>query len=189
MFFYCGLLESKNVSWLAASLDAMALIKTSSAIADHMLQLTVVEIKMHISTERIIEAEQIAVKYRHKLIWCSYQDEIFNECVDKEHSVQMMTVMVTGAGTCTYIAAKPVSATSQGKIIYVVVADVTQEQVRETISHLECILSWTLIPFFESRSIQELELDMQGNISGDVRSILLWYWHYFTIIKKYYYKK
>jgi hypothetical protein len=52
--FSCGLLESKDVPWLAASPDAMAIIKNPNGNK----VLATVEVKTGVSTQRIAEAEK-----------------------------------------------------------------------------------------------------------------------------------
>jgi hypothetical protein len=49
-----------------------------------------IEIKTRVSTERIQQPEEIAAKYQHKLIVCEIGDETWEECVDSEHSTQVL---------------------------------------------------------------------------------------------------
>jgi hypothetical protein len=59
--FECGLFESLDHPWLAASPDAIAVLKMSSG--NYM---ATVEVKTRVSLERISIAERIAEKYQHK---------------------------------------------------------------------------------------------------------------------------
>jgi hypothetical protein len=43
-----------------------------------------------VATERVSEAQQIAVKYQDKLITCDIGDDTWKYCVEKEHSMQVL---------------------------------------------------------------------------------------------------
>ena len=53
-------------------------------------QVAVVEVKTRVSMEKIAEAERIATRYNKKVIQCNFGDEVWLDCVEKDHSNQIM---------------------------------------------------------------------------------------------------
>jgi hypothetical protein len=49
-----------------------------------------IEIKTRVAVERIQHAEEIAAKYHHKLIVCDIGDDTWKECIEEEHSTQVL---------------------------------------------------------------------------------------------------
>jgi hypothetical protein len=96
---------------------------TEQAIKTSVDELTVavVEVKTRVSLDKIAEADRIAKKYQHKTIFCNIDDDTWKECVEQEHSNQVMVQMlVTGLNHCCYIVAKPGSSGGKGRPIYMV---------------------------------------------------------------------
>ena len=89
----CGLLESKDSPWLAASPDAIAVIDTGDGEAKHC----VVEVKTRVSPEKIADALQIAKKHNNAVIFTDFESDVWKECVEQDHSNQIMVqLIVTG---------------------------------------------------------------------------------------------
>jgi hypothetical protein len=98
-----GLLESNNIPWLAASPDAIVVIKDN---VPGLTQVTVVEVKTRVSLEKIAKDKRIAKKYSNRVIQGNFCDEAWLDCVEKDHSNQIMCqILVTGFKYCMYIFA------------------------------------------------------------------------------------
>ena len=111
-----GLLESNKIPRLAASPEAVVVIKD---MVPGITQVAVVEVKTRVSLEKIAKAERIAMKYNHQVIQYNFGDEVWFECVGKDHSNQIMCqILVTGFKYCMYIVAEPGTAGAKGKAIY-----------------------------------------------------------------------
>lgn len=104
--FSCGLFECTGFPWLAASPDAIAVLRNE----DENLEcgVAVVEVKTRTTEQTIAEAEDIAAKYNHKYITCVVLNEVWNEVIPKDHSNQiLLQLLVTGLYYCCYICARP----------------------------------------------------------------------------------
>jgi hypothetical protein len=84
--FECGLLESKLHPWMTVTPDGIAVVTFNG----RELIVASVEVKTRVATERVTEAQQIAVKYQDKLITCDIGDDTWKYCVEKEHSMQVL---------------------------------------------------------------------------------------------------
>jgi len=111
--FELGFLENKTYPWMAASPDGVVVVgfvPKENVVAS-------IEIKTRVSTERTQQAEEIAAKYQHKLIVCEIGDETWKECIEEEHSTQvLLQLWVMSFQLAFYIVATPGSSTSNGKI-------------------------------------------------------------------------
>jgi len=57
-----------------------------------------------VSLETIAKAERIAMKYNHQVIQYNFGDEVWLDCVEKDHSNQIMCqILVTGFIACTLL--------------------------------------------------------------------------------------
>ncbi len=119
----CGLLESNKLPWLAASPDAIVVL--SGMQTDNIQQLAVVEVITRVLLEKTTEAERIARKYDMRVIQCNYGDDVWLDCVKKDHSDQILCqALVTGLKYCVYIVARPGTTGAKGKPIYMVLGTV-----------------------------------------------------------------
>ncbi len=131
----CGLLESNKLPWLAAPPDAIVVV---SGFIPNVQQLAVVEVKTRVSLEKIAEAELIAKKYGGKVIHCNCGDEAWVECVENDHSNQIICqVLVTGLKYCVYIVARPGTTGGKGKPVYMVFGTVEPDQFFAFLSYLK----------------------------------------------------
>jgi hypothetical protein len=83
--FECGLLESKEVPWLAASPDAIAILSLPD---DDMDTLAVVEMKKRASHQRIAAAERIHARYNSIWIEAEIGNDVWNGCTEPDHQYQ-----------------------------------------------------------------------------------------------------
>jgi hypothetical protein len=152
--YECGLMESKYAKWLAASPDAIVAIKTN--VDD--LQVAVVEVKTKVSIDKIAEADRIAKKYQHRTIFCKVDDDTWKECVEQEHSNQVMVQMlVTGLNRCCYIVAKPGISGGKGRPMYMACGTNTNKHMNVyLIRFLIDKVSRVLNPFVYSNTINEV---------------------------------
>ncbi len=81
------MLESNKIPRLAASPEAVVVIKD---MVPGITQVAVVEVKTRVSLEKIAKAERIAMKYNNQVIQCNFGDEVRLDCVEKDHSNQIM---------------------------------------------------------------------------------------------------
>ncbi len=51
-------------------------------------------VKRRVAPDKILEVERIAQKYNHKVLSCWVGGEVWNECVEPEHSTQVMMQMI-----------------------------------------------------------------------------------------------
>jgi len=101
----CGLFESKKYPWLAASPDAIAVIRAK----EERHYVCVVEIKTRTTESTIAEAELLLMKYNNKTSHTtSTGDDTWNDLVPPDHSNQiLLQMLVTGCNHCCYICARP----------------------------------------------------------------------------------
>jgi hypothetical protein len=115
--FECGLLESKLHPWMVASINGVAVFTLNG----NDIIVVSVEIKTRVAMERVDKAQQIATNYQHKLIACDIGDETWKECVEKEHSMQvLLQLWVMKLQTAFYIAALLGTSTLSEKFAYIV---------------------------------------------------------------------
>jgi hypothetical protein len=113
--FECGLLECKDYLWMAPDGIAAVMLNGSDLIVAS------IEIKTRVATEKIAEAQEIADKYQNKLIQCDIGDDTWTECVEKEHSLQvLLQLWVTHLQTAFYIVALPGTSNASGRIANIV---------------------------------------------------------------------
>jgi hypothetical protein len=84
--FKCGLLESKEYPWMAASPDGIGVVKMNG---DDLIAASI-EIKTRVAEEKAAQAQGIAEKYQHELIQCDIGDDTWTESVKQEHSTQVL---------------------------------------------------------------------------------------------------
>ena len=131
--FTCGLLELKEVPWLAASPDAVAIIKNPNGNK----VLATVEVKTRVSAQCIAAAEQIAECFNNKVIVCGIDHDDIEEVMDKEQAMQIMIQMST-MNLCyaVYLVGQLGTSNTTGCIIYTVViyaSDAKMEQFWSTL--------------------------------------------------------
>lgn len=92
------MLESKNVSWLAASPHVIVAMTSTTGEP--------------LSTKT--QTDRVAKNYHPNVIFCNFDGGIWKECVEEDHSNQIMVqLVVTGLNKCCYIIAK--AGTTGGK--------------------------------------------------------------------------
>jgi phage tail sheath protein FI len=141
IIFEVGLLENKTYPWMAASPDGVAVVgfmPEENIVAS-------IEIKTRVSTEQIQQAEEIAAKYQHKLIVCDIGDETWKECIEEEHSTQvLLQLWVMRLQLAFYIVATPGSSTSNGKITYIFMGNLILDYANQFFDqYLDCIKNHT----------------------------------------------
>jgi hypothetical protein len=151
--FSCGLLESKNVPWLAASPDAIAIIKNPNGNK----VLAPVEVKTRVSTQRIAEAEKNAAKYNNKVIICGLHCNNVDEVMNNDHATQIMIQMsTTSLQYAVYLAATPGTSNTKGRTIYTVIVFANEDIMADFRSKLMERFDEHLRPFFTSTNINEV---------------------------------
>jgi hypothetical protein len=93
--FECGLLESKPHPWMVASPDGVAVVTLNSTD----IIFTSVEIKNRVATERVTKAQQISIKYQHKLITCDIGDETWKD----KRTFHAGTIQAVGDAVTNYV--------------------------------------------------------------------------------------
>jgi hypothetical protein len=107
---------------MAASPDGVAVVTLNW----RELIVASVGIKTRVAIERVTKAQKIAIKYQHKLITCDIGDDTWNECVEKEHSMQLLLQLwVMRLQTAFYIVALLGTSSSCGKICYIVMGSLS----------------------------------------------------------------
>jgi hypothetical protein len=178
--YECGLLESKVAPWLAASPDGILAIRTSTGD----LKLAVVEVKTRVSPEKVAEADRIAKKYKEPVIVCDYGDDIWNECIEEDHSNQLLVqMMVTGINYCHYIVSRAGTAGSKGRSIYMVSGRVTNRQLNEQYEILAEKIDHLLKPFFTSNNIDEVIAKMPRGLDANQLEVIRTRWPFFHRIR------
>jgi hypothetical protein len=84
--FEVELLENTTCPWMAALPDRVVVV----GFQDDKNVVASIEIKTRVAVERIQHAEEIAAKYHHKLIVCDIGDDTWKECIEEEHSTQVL---------------------------------------------------------------------------------------------------
>jgi len=111
--FQCGLLESKFIPWLAASPDAIAIVRSPEG----QKVLATIEVKTRVSPEGVAEAERIAACWSHKMIVCILGTDNIEDITDKEHATQVMIQMATcNLNWAIYIVGQPGTSNTHGRI-------------------------------------------------------------------------
>jgi len=178
----CGLLESNKLPWLAASPDSIVVV---SGVIPNEQQLAVVEVKTRVSVEKIAEAERIAKKYGEKVIHCNCGDEAWLECIEKDHSNQIMCqVLVTGLKYCIYIVARPGTTGGKGKPIYMVFGTIEQNQFYAFLSYLNRKMDRILAPFYKSKNVDEVLAALPPGLSDIEQQIIRSRWPFFHKLRQ-----
>ncbi len=113
--------------------------------------------KTRVVKEKIAAAQDIARKYNYKRIGCKIGDEVWEECVEKEHSMQVMVqVSVLRVFLCCYIVAQPGTTAGPGCIIYAVVGTVTKEYAENFLKCYVARLKDILLPLYECKNVDEV---------------------------------
>jgi hypothetical protein len=132
------------------------------------------------SLEKMAEAEQIAKKYGGKVIHCNYGDEAWLECIEKDHSNQIMCqVLVTGLKYCIYIVARPGTTGGKGKPIYMVFGTVESNHFFAFLSYLNRRLDRVLAPFFKSNNVDEVLAALPPGLNSIEQQIIRSRWPFF----------
>jgi hypothetical protein len=178
--FDVGLIEHINIPWLAASPDAISIIQVSEDSA----YIAPVEVKTRVAPDKILEAEMIAQKYNHKIISCGVGDEVWKECVEPEHSTQvMMQMIVLRVSHVLYIVARAGSKEAYGRILYVVLGKWKEEDAREFVGRLKHTADQVLLPFYESTTVDELLHRLPSELNGKQIDIIATRWPFFKSVR------
>jgi len=141
-----GLLENKHYPWLAASPDAIAILQHP----DGRTPVCVVEVKTRTTETTIQVAEVLAEKYKTDdgVIWAEVEDDAWKELVPKDHSDQVILQMiVSGCISCCYLCSRPGTERQKGRILYQVVAKISQELMTDKLRKLYTSTKGILEPF------------------------------------------
>ena len=178
----CGLFESKKYPWLAASPDAIAVIRAK----EERHYVCVVEIKTRTTESTIAEAELLLMKYNNKTSHTtSTGDDTWNDLVPPDHSNQiLLQMLVTGCNHCCYICARPGTAHSKGRIIYQVFGQLTSAYANERVKRLLDHTTSLLQPFFTSNSWDELKPQLPPNLSSSDIEMVRTRWVFFKAVRK-----
>jgi hypothetical protein len=107
--------------------------------------------------KKIAEALWIAKKPTNMVIWTNFDSEVWKECVEQDHSNQLMAqLLVTGFNCCCYIVSRAGSEGGKGRAIYMVIGKINNEQRYYYLSALAEKVEALLQPFYESNTIDEV---------------------------------
>ncbi len=177
--FECGLFESLDHPWLAASPDAIAVLKTSSG--NYM---ATVEVKTRVLLERISIAECIAEKYQHKGFFCTIGDDIWSEVVDKDHSIQIMVQLsILKINYCVYLVGQAGTGGASGRILYTVIGKSTMEYMTNFMSTVRDKFDAALVPFSNSENAKDLLEKLPESTSELNEKIVESRWLFFRDIR------
>jgi hypothetical protein len=110
-----------------------------------------------VSPKKIAEADRIARKYNSKVIICDYGDDVWNECIEGDHSNQILVQMIViGINECHYIVSRAGTAGSKGRPIYTVSGYVSNQQLHDKYNYLCDKVEHLLDPFIMSTTIDEV---------------------------------
>jgi hypothetical protein len=180
--FECGLLENKQHPWMAASPDGAAVVKFN----DDQLIVASVEVKTRVAVERAEEAKKIASKYQYKLITCDIGDDTWNECVEREHSTQViLQLWVMKLQTAFYIVTLPGTSTSSGKIVYVVTGNLTLQYANSFFDQYMERVEKLLLLVYRSTTVDQVVKALPKEIEPGIVELLKTRWPFFTAIWKY----
>jgi hypothetical protein len=181
--FECGLLESKEVPWLAASPDAIAELELPGS---DRYDLAVVEIKTKVSHDRIANSRRIQARYNSLWIEAEVGGEIWNDCVEAEHQTQLMVQMaVTKCSYCCYVVAKAGFEGSQGRILYIVLGKVAHEAIGEFIVTLHDCCNDLLSPFYPDMEDVHATLRFPADLAEDTVQTIISRWYFFKLMRDY----
>jgi hypothetical protein len=147
-----GLLENKTYPWMTASSDGVAVV----GFQDDENIVASIEIKTRVASERIKHMEPVAAKYQHMLIVCEIGDDTWNECVEAEHSTQvLLQPWVIRLQTAFYIVVTTGTTTTSGKITYIVIVWFLLSRANFFYQYSYHI-GQLLIPFYRMSNIADL---------------------------------
>jgi hypothetical protein len=176
------LIESKWIPWLAASPDALATIQTNLTT----VEIATVEVKTRVSMDRIAEAERIAQKYNMKNITCRIGDEVWVECVEAEHSTQIMIQLcVVRCFYAVYVVAQPGTNTGYGRIIYTVFGECTVEYGDEFTARYFPTLGQLLLPFYTATTTDEVVEALPNDLNKDLVNVVATRWPFFKSVREF----
>jgi hypothetical protein len=147
--------------------------------------LATVEVKTRVSLERISVAEQLAEKHQHKWIFCVVGDDVWNEVVDKDHSVQIMVQLSNmKLNFCVYLVGQAGTRGASGRIIYTVLGGCTVDYMTSFITTVRDKFEEILLPFFNSENTKDLVDNLPQNISYKSKEIIESRWNFFHDTRK-----
>jgi len=173
-----GLLENKHYPWLAASPDAIAILQHP----DGRTPVCVVEVKTRTTETTIQVAEVLAEKYKTDdgVIWAEVEDDAWKELVPKDHSDQVILQMiVSGCISCCYLCSRPGTERQKGRILYQVVAKISQELMTDKLRKLYTTTKGILEPFFISDNVDALCRQLPPNLSNSDLEVIKTRWPFF----------
>jgi hypothetical protein len=179
--FECGLLESKEVPWLAASPDAIAIL---SFPEEDMEILAVVEIKTRVSHQKIAAAERVLARYNSTWIEAEIGDDVWNECIEKDHQYQLLVQMVvTNSAYCCYVVGKAGFEGSDGRIIYIVGCTAKEEVMEAFMSSLSQRCNEILSPFYTSVDVETVLSSLPEELAEETKDIIRTRWPFFHFMR------
>ncbi len=177
--FECGLFESLIHPWLAASPDAIAVLKMSSGN-----YVATVEVKSRVSLERISIAEHIAEKYQHKQIFCTIGYDVWVEVDDKDHSIQIMVQLgILKINYCVYLVGQAGTRGASGWILYTVIGKCTTEYMTYIMSTVRDKFEAVLLPFFNSEKAKDLLEKLPKSTSERNKKIIERRWLFYRDVR------
>jgi hypothetical protein len=152
--FQCRLLESNKVPWLAASPDAMTIVKNPNG----QKVLGTIEVKTRVSPEHAAEVERIASHWNNKMIVCIVGNDNIKEIMDKEHAMQVTIQMATcHLNWAIYIVKQPRTTKTHGQILYTVILYALEDVIGEFMSSTMNMFDMVLSPFYIATNFDDLQ--------------------------------
>jgi hypothetical protein len=174
--FQSGLLESKFIPWLAASLDA----------PEGQKVLATIEVKMRVSPERVAEAERIAACWNHKMLVCLVGTDNIEDIMDKEHATQVMIQMATcNLNWAIYIEGQPGTSNTHGCIIYIAMIYASEDVMEEFLTSVMKMFETILSPFYMATNVDDLQEHLPESLTTDDVNLIRSRWPFFKLARSY----
>jgi hypothetical protein len=182
--FSCGLFESNKFPWLAASPDAIAVIRNP----DGEKVLAAVEVKTRVSPQRIADAEGIAARYAARYatntIVCIIGVNCMEDVMDKEHATQVLIQMVTlNLHYAMYLVGRPGTSNTNGRIIYKVMVYASTAALDEFIRRATATFEPVLSRFYTNDDCSDMLTTLPESLSKNEVKLIKSRWPFFTLAR------
>jgi hypothetical protein len=178
----CGLFESKEYPWLAASPDAIAIVKAPGG----RTVVATVEVKTRVSPQRIAQAEEIARQYTDKPIVCVVGENNMSDVMDKDHATQVLIQMITlKVQWALYVVGQPGTASNTGRIIYIVFVYAPTEPLQQFMDEATAAFEPVLSRFYTNTTVDAVMESLPDTILEKQRNLIRSRWPFFTLCRNF----
>jgi hypothetical protein len=177
-----GLFESKQYPWLAASPDAIAIVKAPGGRE----VVATVEVKTRVSPQRIVQAEEIARKYNDKPIVCVVGENTMSDIMDKDHATQVLIQMITlKVHWALYIVGQPGTSSSTGRIIYTVFVHAPTQPLQQFMDEATAAFEPVLSRFYTNTTVDAVMESLPDTIPEKQHNLIRSRWPFFTLCRNF----